>query len=111
MMRVDQSRGRPTLEGGSILSIMAASRTSIPWRTISCTIGAYMRRSSAVHAMIVVLWSGSTMNGVGGRGVRGKATSDQELSFRQALSYRIVGCSVGDGGMTFGDSGPAGTYR
>jgi hypothetical protein len=35
--------------------------------------------------MLVVLWSGSTRNGVGGRSVHGKTTSYQVLSFRQAL--------------------------
>jgi hypothetical protein len=85
-VRVGQARGRPTRAGGSIASIVAAKRTSIPCRTISCIIGAWLRRSSAVHAIVVVLGSGSTTNGVGGRCVRKKATSDQRLGFRQALS-------------------------
>ena len=35
--------------------------------------------------MIVVLWSGSTSNGVDGRSVHGKTTSYQVPNFRQAL--------------------------
>jgi NAD(P)-dependent dehydrogenase (short-subunit alcohol dehydrogenase family) len=38
--------------------------------------------------MVVVLWSGQTSNGVGGRSVHGKTTSYQVLSFRQALSRK-----------------------
>jgi hypothetical protein len=78
MIRVDQSRGRPTLDGGSILSIVAARRPSMPWRTISCTTGAYLRRSSAVHAILVVLWSGSTRYCAHGR--RGRAWKKQAKS-------------------------------
>jgi len=51
MVTVDQSRGRPVLQGGSIVSIVAASRTSIPCRNASWMAGAYLRRSSAVHAI------------------------------------------------------------
>jgi hypothetical protein len=51
MVTVDQSRGRPVLQGGSIVSIVAASRTSIPCRNASWMAGASLRRSSAVHAI------------------------------------------------------------
>jgi hypothetical protein len=40
MTRVGQTRGRPTGEGGSIASIVAAKRTSMPCRTISWKAGA-----------------------------------------------------------------------
>jgi hypothetical protein len=40
MIRVDQTRGRPTREGGWIVSIVAARRTSMPCRTISWIAGA-----------------------------------------------------------------------
>src|SRR5688572_28472629 len=86
MISVDQSRGRPTREGGSYWSIVAATRASVPWRTISCTAGSYLRRSSAVHAILVVLWSGSTRNGADGRCVRSERQGAQRVSFRQALS-------------------------
>jgi hypothetical protein len=40
MARVDQTRGRPTREGGWIASIVAARRTSMPRRTMSWIAGA-----------------------------------------------------------------------
>jgi hypothetical protein len=40
MIKVGQTRGRPTGAGGSIASIVTARRTSMPCRTISCIAGA-----------------------------------------------------------------------
>jgi hypothetical protein len=40
MIRVDQTRRRPTLGCGSSASIVCASRTIMPRRTISCIAGA-----------------------------------------------------------------------
>jgi hypothetical protein len=55
MIRVDQTRWRPILGCGSIMSIIRASRTIMPRRTISWMAGAYLRRSSAVHAICRLL--------------------------------------------------------
>ena len=51
MVTLDQSRGRTVLQGGSIVSIVTASRTRIPCRNTSWIAVAYLRRSSAVHAI------------------------------------------------------------
>ena len=40
MARVGQTRGRPTEAGGPMASIVAAKRTSMPRRAISCMAGA-----------------------------------------------------------------------
>jgi hypothetical protein len=55
MIRLDQTRCRPMPGCGSIASIVCASRAIIPWRIISWMVGAYLRRSSAVHAICRLL--------------------------------------------------------
>jgi transposase len=69
----------------------------MPWRAISSTAGACPRRSSAVHAILVVLWSGSTTNGMDGRRVRSERKRTQTVSFRQALrgSFQNPGTIIG----------------
>ena len=50
MIRVDHTRSRPTFGCGSSASIVRTSRTIMPCRSTSWIAGAYLRRSSAVHA-------------------------------------------------------------
>ena len=77
---VDQSRRRPTLGCGSIASIVRASRAIMPERTISWIAGAYLRRSSAVHAIRRLL-------GRIGRSARMAMVASQSASFVSDLAF------------------------
>src|ERR671933_825864 len=88
MIRVDQTRSRPTLGCGSSASIVRTSRTIIPCRSTSWIAGAYLRRSSAVHAIFVISARSGRQIGAGRRGANQKGMQISILAFEQALMDR-----------------------
>jgi hypothetical protein len=62
------------------------SRTIIPCRSTSCIAGAYLRRSSAVHAIRVVPARSGRQIGAGRRGASQEGMQISMLAFEQALS-------------------------
>src|SRR4051794_6898252 len=89
MISVDQTRSRPTFGCGSSASIVRTGRTIIPCRDTSWIAGAYLRRSSAVHAIRVVPAQFGRQIGAGRRGANQKSMQISMLAFEQAL---IDGC-------------------
>src|SRR3954467_6878797 len=88
MIRVDHTRSRPTLGCGSSASIVRTSRTIMPCRSTSWIAGAYLRRSSAVHAIRVVPARSGRQIGADRRGASQKGMQISMLAFEQALKLR-----------------------
>jgi hypothetical protein len=86
MIRVDQTRSRPTLGCGSIASVVRTSRTIVPSRNTSWIAGASLRRSSAVHAIRVVSARSGPQIRAGRRGANQKGMRIGMLAFEQALT-------------------------
>jgi hypothetical protein len=82
-IRVDHTRSRPTLGCGSSASIVRTSRTIMPCRSTSWIAGAYLRRSSAVHAIRVIPARSGRQIGADRRGASQKDMQISMLAFEQ----------------------------
>src|SRR5215203_4498485 len=95
MIRVDHTRSRPTLGCGSSASIVRTSWTIMPCRSTSWIAGAYLRRSSAVHAIRVIPAQPGRQIGAGRRGASQKGLQISMLAFEQALRAPVLSSSSG----------------